>query len=66
MIIAPNGVIKAQAELKQEELVVADIDIEEATHAMFKFDLEATAPLLFSDTVKKEEFESILSEESDN
>ena len=64
MIIAPDGVVKAQAELKQEELVVADIDIDEATHAMFKFDLEATAPLLFSDTVKKEEFESILPGES--
>ena len=29
--------------MKREELLVADIDIDKATHAMFHYDLEATA-----------------------
>jgi ribosomal-protein-alanine N-acetyltransferase len=60
MIVAPNGVIEAQAELKREELVVADIDIDRATRAMFNYDLEACAEMLFADTVAREEFAAAL------
>lgn len=60
MVVAPDGLIAAQAELREEKLVVADIDIDRATRAMFNFDLEGCAPMLFGDTVKKEEFRSAL------
>ncbi|MEE3365739.1 MAG: carbon-nitrogen hydrolase family protein [Planctomycetota bacterium] len=55
MIVAPDGQIHAQAELKREELLVADIDIDQATRAMFEFNLEACTPLLFADTVSPDE-----------
>ena len=60
MIVAPDGQVHAQSELKQEELVVAEIDVDCATRAMFNFDLEGCAELLFADTVKRGEFESAL------
>ena len=60
MIVAPDGQVQAQSNLKREELVVADIDIDRATRAMFNFDMEGCAELLFSDTVKRDEFASIL------
>ena len=60
MIVTPDGRIHAQSELKEEELLVADIDIDKATRAMFNFDMEGCAELLFADTVKKEEFEEVL------
>ena len=63
MIVAPDGRIHAQTELKQEQLLVADIDIDLATRAMFNFDLEGTAPILFADTVQKEEFSEALSKD---
>ena len=56
MIVAPDGRIHAQAALRCEELVVADLDIELATQAMFKFDLDGCAQVLFSDTVRAEEY----------
>lgn len=56
MIVAPDGRIHAQATLKSEELVVADLDIELATQAMFKFDVDGCAQVLFSDTVRPEEY----------
>ena len=56
MVVAPNGVVVGQSELKRPELVVADIDTDEATQAMFRYDMEASAKLLFGDTVKHEEF----------
>ncbi|MAE65807.1 MAG: hypothetical protein CMJ18_16175 [Phycisphaeraceae bacterium] len=37
-IIAPNGVIHARCDMKEEALVVGDIDIDEATRAMCEFD----------------------------
>jgi len=55
MIIAPDGQIHAEAEMKREELLVSDIDIEQATRAMFEFDPEACRPLLFADTVSPDE-----------
>ncbi len=60
MIVAPDGQVQAQSNLKREELIVADIDIDRATRAMFNFDMEGCAELLFSDTVKRDEFASIL------
>ena len=63
MVISPDGVVKAQSELKREELVVADIDTDLATRAMYKFDVGETsdddcAKMLFADTVKKEEYKA--------
>ena len=40
MVIAPDGRVHAQTELKQEALLVSDIDIGLATRAMFEFNLE--------------------------
>lgn len=59
-IIAPDGRVHAIAGLKREELLVADIDIDQATQAMFKFDVDGCAPMLFSDTVKPEEYSESL------
>lgn len=60
MIVAPDGRIHAQTELRQEQLLVADIDIDLATRAMFNYDLEACAPLLFGQTVQREEYQEAL------
>jgi predicted amidohydrolase len=60
MIVAPDGRIHAQTELKREELLVADIDIDKATRAMFEYDLEGTAEILFADTVERREYEDAL------
>lgn len=60
MVVAPDGLIHAQTELKQEQLLVADIDIDRATRAMFNYDLAGCAPMLFGETVKREEFQSAL------
>jgi predicted amidohydrolase len=56
MVVAPNGVVAAQADLKREELVVADIDIDQATRAMFRFEIDGCAEVLFSDTVQPKEY----------
>ena len=55
MIVAPDGQVHAQTELKREELLIADIDMAQATRAMFEFNLEACTPLLFADTVSPDE-----------
>lgn len=56
MIVAPDGRIHAQAANKREELVVADLDIDLATRAMFKFDTDGCATVLFADTVQRAEY----------
>ncbi|MCE9605390.1 MAG: carbon-nitrogen hydrolase family protein [Planctomycetia bacterium] len=56
MIVAPDGRIHALAALKHEELLVADLEIDLATQAMFKFDTDGCAQVLFSDTVRQEEY----------
>lgn len=56
MVVAPNGLVAAQAELRQEQLVVADIDIDLATRAMYRFDIDGCAEVLFSDTVQPKEY----------
>lgn len=58
LVVAPDGQVHAQAELRQEQLVVADIDVDLATQAMFKFDLEGCARMLFADTVQRKEYAS--------
>jgi ribosomal-protein-alanine N-acetyltransferase len=60
LIVAPDGRIHAQTELKQEQLLVSDIDIDKATRAMFEYDLEGTAEILFADTVERHEYEAAL------
>jgi predicted amidohydrolase len=60
LIVAPDGRIQAQAELRQEQLLVSDIDLDQATRAMFRYDLEDCAPILFGQTVQKQEFQSAL------
>jgi predicted amidohydrolase len=61
LIIAPDGQVHAQGEFKREQLLVADLEMERATQAMFRYDLEGCAELLFADTVKREEYASALS-----
>jgi ribosomal-protein-alanine N-acetyltransferase len=56
MVVAPDGQVHAQTELRREALLVADIDIDRATRAMFNFDLDGCAQVLFADTVKREEY----------
>lgn len=56
MVVAPDGQIHAQAELKHEQLLVADIDIDLATQAMFKFDTEGCAQVLFAGSVERHEY----------
>lgn len=60
LVIAPDGRVHVQSELMREELVVADIDIDRATRAMFRYDLEGCAELLFADTVARGEYASAL------
>ena len=57
MIVAPDGRIHAQTALKREELLVADLDIDLATQAMFKFDTDGCAKVLFADTVARDEYQ---------
>jgi predicted amidohydrolase len=56
MVVAPDGRIHAQAELKREELVVADLDVDLATRAMFNYDTDGCATVLFADTVARHEY----------
>ena len=56
MVVAPDGRIHAQAELKREDLLVADLDIGLATQAMFKFETDGCAKVLFADTVARDEY----------
>ena len=71
LIVAPDGRIHARTELKREEVLVADIDVDQATRAMFRLGeqgmaagaLEDSAELLFADTVQREEYAGALSRE---
>ena len=56
LIIAPDGQVHAQTQLQREELLVSDIDIDRATRAMFNFDRDGCADVLFGDTVKRREY----------
>jgi len=56
LVIAPDGRVHAQTELCKEELLVCDLDINLATQAMFHFNMDDCAPILFADTVAKDEY----------
>jgi ribosomal-protein-alanine N-acetyltransferase len=56
LVVAPDGQIHAQSELRQEELLVADLDIDRATRAMFNFDRDGCADMLFAGTVQPQEY----------
>jgi ribosomal-protein-alanine N-acetyltransferase len=56
LIVAPDGQIHAQTELRREELLVGEVDIDRATRAMFNFDTDGCAQVLFADTVRREEY----------
>jgi predicted amidohydrolase len=60
MVVAPNGTLHASSTLKTEELVVADIDTELATRAMFLDDMQSKAAMLFADTVDPSEFRAAI------
>ncbi len=60
MVVAPDGQTHAQTELRQEQMLVAEIDIDLATRAMFNYDLEGCAPLLFGQTVQREEYQEAM------
>jgi predicted amidohydrolase len=75
LIVAPDGQVHGQTELKREEILVRDIDIDQATRAMFRLGettvgapgaLEDSANLLFADTVKREEYSSTIADSSRN
>lgn len=59
MVVAPDGRIHAQAELKREELLVSDVDISLATQAMYRFDTDGCARVLFADTVAPQEYRTL-------
>ncbi len=63
LIVSPDGRIHGQTELCREELLVRDIDVEQATRAMFRLSesegaeaLADTASLLFAETVAPQEY----------
>lgn len=56
LVVAPDGQIWAQTELRREELLVADIDVARATRAMFEFEKGGMADVLFAGTVRPDEF----------
>ena len=60
MIAAPSGALHAQTELKKEELLVTDLDMTQATQAMFHYNLDDCAEVLFAKTVERKEYESVL------
>jgi predicted amidohydrolase len=56
LVVAPDGQIWAQTELRHEQLLVTDIDVARATRAMFEFERGGMADVLFAGTVRPEEF----------
>ncbi len=60
MVVAPNGQIHAQTELGREQLLVTDIDVQRATRAMFLFDIDGCADVLFKDSVGRDEYAAAL------
>jgi len=64
MIVAPDGRIHARTGLREEQLLAVEIDVDRATHAMFNYDMEGSAELLFADTVQRSEFASALPQDT--
>lgn len=60
VVVAPDGRTAAESDLRREELVVADLDTDKATRAMFNYDPAGCAEVLFADTVRPEEYAGAL------
>jgi hypothetical protein len=60
LVVAPDGRVVGETGLGEEALLVRDVDPEQATRAMFLYDLEGCAPVLFGDQVRREEFAHVL------
>lgn len=60
LVVAPDGRVVGETGLGEETLLVRDIDPEQATRALFLYDLEGCAPILFGDQVRREEFAHVL------
>jgi predicted amidohydrolase len=58
MVVAPDGQVHARAELRQEQLLAAEIDVGRATRAMYRFDRDGCAEVLFAGTVRPEEYDA--------
>jgi len=58
--VAPDGQVVGETGLGEEALLVRDIDPDQATRAMFLYDLEGCAPVLFGDQGRREEFAHVL------
>jgi predicted amidohydrolase len=56
LVVAPDGQVHAQTELRQELLLTAEIDVDRATRAMYLFDRDGCAEVLFAGTVRPEEY----------
>jgi len=56
MVVAPDGQVHAQTELRREQLLATDLDVDRATRAMYRFDRDGCAEVLFADTVRREEY----------
>jgi predicted amidohydrolase len=56
LVVAPDGQVHAQSELRQEQLLTAEIDVDRATRAMYLFDRDGCAEVLFAGTVRPEEY----------
>ncbi len=56
MVVAPDGQVHTQAEMNREELLICDLDINRATRAMYLFDRDGCADMLFGNTVQRSEY----------
>ncbi len=59
LVVGPDGTLRVASELRREELLVADIDPSEATHAMYLFERDGIGDLLFGDAVEREEYAGV-------
>jgi ribosomal-protein-alanine N-acetyltransferase len=59
LIIAPNGQILNSSTLKKEQLIYSDIDLSQATRAMFLFEKDGISDVIFGNSVTKRELGSI-------
>ena len=56
MIIAPDGQVHARLPMRTEALLVGDVDVEQATRAMFLFDPAGCAQAMVKDAFKPQEY----------
>lgn len=60
LVVAPDGRVHARTALRREQLLITDVDIDLATRAMFEFDPEGCADVLFAETVVRDEYAALL------